>query len=94
MARIATTLVFSSFRDMKDLVVKNSTKNHTPLKPFSVGDLCYRRHFYGKRTVRVESLCEVIEISRSGETYHIRDLERFNNTEEAFLKSSLTQEEF
>ena len=62
-------------REMKDLLVKNSTKNHKPLKPLSVGDLCYRRHFDGKRTVRVESLCEVIKIHRSGKSYYIKDLE-------------------
>ena len=37
-------------REMKDLVVKNATKNHKPLKPLSVGDLCYRRYFDRKRT--------------------------------------------
>ena len=53
-------------REMNDLVIKNATKNHKPLKPLSVGDLCYRRHFDGKKTLRIESLCEVIEVCKSG----------------------------
>ena len=43
-------------REMKDLLVKNSTKNHKPLKPLSVGDLCCRRHFDGKKILIIESL--------------------------------------
>ena len=72
-------------RKMKDLMVKNATKNHKPLKPLSVGDLCYRRHFYRKRTVRIESLCEVIEICRSRKSYYIKYLE----TERIYLKNCL-----
>ena len=66
-------------REMKDLVVKN----HKPLKPLSIGDLCYRGHFDGKKTLRIESLCEVIEICKSGESYYIRDLE----TERIYLRN-------
>ena len=70
-------------REMKDLLVKNSTKNHKPLKPLSVGDLCYRRHFDGKKTLRIESLCKVIEVCKSGKSYYIRDLE----TERIYLRN-------
>ena len=56
-------------------MVKNKTTNHKPLKPLSVGYLCYRRHFNGKKTLIIESLCEVIKVWKSGESYYIRDLE-------------------
>ena len=59
-------------REMKDLVDKNATKNHKHLKPLNVGYLCYRRHFDGKKTLRMESLCEVIEVRKRGESYYIR----------------------
>ena len=36
-------------RELKDMVVKNATKIHKPLKLLNVGDLCYRRHFDGKK---------------------------------------------
>ena len=70
-------------REMKDLVVENSTKNHKPLKPISVGNLCYRRHFDGKKILRIESLCKVIEVCKSIESYYIRDLE----TERIYLRN-------
>ena len=62
-------------REIKDLLVKNKTTNHKPLSPLSVGDLCYRSHFNGKKTLIIESLCEVIEVRKSGESYYIWDLE-------------------
>ena len=68
---------------MRDLVVKNVTKSHKLLKPLSVGDLCYRRHFYGKKTLRIESLCKVIEVRISRESYYIRYLE----TERIYLRN-------
>ena len=43
-------------RELKDMVVKNTTITHKPLKPLNLGDLCYRRHFDGKKTLRIESL--------------------------------------
>ena len=43
-------------REMEELVVKNATKNHKPLKPLNVEDLCYRRHFDGNKTLRIESM--------------------------------------
>ena len=70
-------------REMKDMLTKNCTKNHKPLKPLSVGDMHYRRHFYGKKTLRIESLCEVIEVRKSRESYYIRDLK----TEMIYLKN-------
>ena len=62
-------------REIKDLLVKKTTKNNKPLKPLNVGDLCYRRHFHGKKTLIIESLCEVIKVRKSGESYYIWDLE-------------------
>ena len=72
-------------REIKDLLVKNKTTNHKPLKPLSVGDLCYRRHFDGKKTLIIESLCEVIEVCKSGESYYMWDLE----TERIYLRNCL-----
>ena len=43
-------------RELKDMVVKNATKTQKPLKPLNLGDLCYRTHFDGKKTLRIESL--------------------------------------
>ena len=61
-------------RELKDMVVKNAMKTHKPIKPLQLGDLCYRRHFYGKKTLRIESLCEFIEVRKCRESYYIRDL--------------------
>ena len=61
-------------RELKDMVVKNATKTHTPVRPLQLEDLCYCKHFDGKKTLRIESLCEVIEVRKSGESYYIRDL--------------------
>ena len=61
-------------RELKDIAVKNATKTHKPLKPLNIGDLCYRRHFDSKKTLRIESLCEVIVVCKSGESYYIKDL--------------------
>ena len=72
-------------REMKDLVVKNATKSHKPLKALSIGDLCYRRYFDGKKTLRIESLCEVIVVRKMGESFYIRDLE----TERIYLRNCL-----
>ena len=55
-------------------MVKNATKTHKPLKPLNVGDLCYRRHFKRKKTLRIEDHCEVIEVRKNGESYYIQDL--------------------
>ena len=60
-------------RELKDMVVKNATKTHKPVRPLQLGDLCYHRHFHGKKTLRIKSLCEVIEVRKSGESYYIRD---------------------
>ena len=70
-------------RELKDMVVKNATKNHKPLKTLNIGDLCYRRHFDGKKTLRIESLCEVIEVRKSGDSYYIKDL----TTDQVYLQN-------
>ena len=56
------------------MVTKNSTRNHSPVRPLEVGDLVYRRHFDGKKTLEIENLCEVIEVRNHGESYYIKDL--------------------
>ena len=61
-------------RELTDLVAKNSTRNHSPIRPLEVGDLVYRRHFDGKKTLEIENLCEVIEVRNHGESYYIKDL--------------------
>ena len=62
-------------RDLKDLrLEKNATKNHKPLKPLDVRDLCYKSNFDGRNPLRIESLCEVIEVRKNGGSYYIKDL--------------------
>ena len=68
---------------LKDLVVKNATRTHKPVKQLQVGDLCYRRHFHGKKTLRIENLCEVIKVCNSGESYYIRDI----STDRIYLRN-------
>ena len=58
-------------RELKDLVVKNATRTHKPETQIQVGDLCYRHHFDGQKTLRIESLCKVIEVHNHGESYYI-----------------------
>ena len=36
-------------RELKDMVVKNASKTHKPLKPLNIGDLCYRSTLTVKR---------------------------------------------
>ena len=62
-------------REIKDLLVKNSTQNHKPLKPLNVGDLCYRLFFDRRKPVRIESLCKVNKVRESRESYYIMDIE-------------------
>ena len=61
-------------RELTDMVTKNSTRNHSPVRPLEVGDLVYHRHFDGKKTLEIENLCEVIEVRNHGESYYIKDL--------------------
>ena len=61
-------------RELKDMVVKSATKTHKPARPLQLGDLCYRRHFDGKKTLIIDNLCEIIEVRKSGESFYIRDL--------------------
>ena len=70
-------------RELKDLVVKNTTMTQKPVKQLQVGDLCYRRHFDGKKTLRIDSLCEVIEVRNHGESYYIRDI----STDRIYLRN-------
>ena len=61
-------------RELTDLVVKNATRTHKPVRQLQLGDLCYRRHFDGKKTLRIDSLCEVIKVRNHRESYYIRDI--------------------
>ena len=63
------------------MVTKNYTRNHSPVRALEVGDLVYRRHFDGKKTLEIDSLCEVIEVRNHGESYYIKDL----NTDRIYL---------
>ena len=69
--------------ELKDLVVKNATKTHKPVRQLQEGDLCYRSHFGGKKTLRIESLCKVTEVRKSGESYYFRDI----STDRIYLRN-------
>ena len=56
------------------MVVKSATKTHKPARQLKLGDLCYRHHFNGKKTLIIDNLCEIIEVRKSGESFYIRDL--------------------
>ena len=60
--------------ELKDVVAKNATKTHKPVRQLQEGDLRYRRHFGGKKTLRIKSLCKVIEVRKSRKSYYIRDI--------------------
>merc|ERR1712112_169683 len=62
-------------RELTDMVTKNATRTHSPSRPLEVGDLVYRRHFDGMKTLEIENICEVIEARNHGESYYIKDLE-------------------
>ena len=70
-------------RELTDMVVKNATRTHKPVCQLQLGDLCYRRHFDGKKTLRINSLCEVIEVCNHGESYYIRDI----STDRIYLRN-------
>ena len=61
-------------RELKDMVVKSATKTHKPARQLKLGDLCYHRHFDGKKTLIIDNLYEIIEVRKSGESFYIRDL--------------------
>ena len=46
------------------MITRNSSQTHKPLKALELGDLCYRREFDGKKLVKVDNLCEVIEVRK------------------------------
>jgi len=70
-------------RELTDLVVKNATRTHKPAQQLQLGDLCYRRHFDSKKTLRIDSLCEVIEVRNHGESCYIRDI----STDHIYLRN-------
>ena len=61
-------------RELTDMITRNSSQTHKPLKALEVGDLCYKREFDGKKLVKIDNLCEVIEVRKRNESYYIRDL--------------------
>ena len=70
-------------RELTDLVAKNSTRNHKPVCALNLGDLFYRHHFDGKKTLRIDSLCEIIEVRNHGESYYIKEL----NSDRIYLRN-------
>merc|ERR1711873_82037 len=70
-------------RELTDMVTKNSTRTHKPVRQLQLGDLVYRRHFDGKKTLRINSLCEVIEVRNHSKSYYIKDL----NTDRIYLRN-------
>ena len=70
-------------RELTDKITRNASQTHKPLKTLKKGDLCYRREFDGKKLVKIDDLCEVIEVRKRGETYYIRDLQ----TEQTYLRN-------
>ena len=70
-------------REVTDIVTKNSTRTHKPVRAFQLGDLVYRHDFDRKKTLRIDSLCEIIEIRNHGESYYIKDL----NTDRIYLRN-------
>ena len=65
------------------MITRNKSQTHKPLKALEVGDLCFRREFEGKKLVKIDSLCEVIEVRKRNESYYIRDL----LTERTYLRN-------
>ena len=61
-------------RELTDMITRNKSQTHKPLKALEVGDLCFRREFDGKKLVKIDSVCEVIEERRRNESYYICDL--------------------
>ena len=55
-------------REITNMLVKNTKHTHKPLKALEKGDLCYRREFDGKKMVKIDDLCEVIEVRKRGES--------------------------
>ena len=65
------------------MVTKNSTRTHKLVRQLQLGDLIYRSHFDGKKTLRIDSLCEIIEVRNHGYSYYIRDL----NNDRIYLRN-------
>ena len=61
-------------RELTHMITRNTSQTHKPLKALEKGDLCYRREFDGKKLVKIDDLCEIIERRKQGECYYICDL--------------------
>ena len=51
-------------RELTDMITRNTSQTHKPLKALEKGDLCYRREFDGKKLVKIDDLCEVIQVRK------------------------------
>merc|ERR1712240_232597 len=58
-------------RELTDMITRNKSQTHKPLKALEVGNLCYRREFDGKKLVTIDNLCEAIEVRKWNESYYI-----------------------
>ena len=70
-------------RELTNMVTKNSTRTHKPVHALQLGDLVYRCHFDGKKTLRIDSLCKIIEVRNHGKSYYIKDL----NNDRIYLRN-------
>ena len=77
-------------RERTDLIVKDKTRNHSPVPPLELGDLCYRVKLIGKTRTIIENPCQVVEVRKHGESYFIKDLitERIYLRNRKFIKHS------
>merc|ERR1711873_90380 len=64
-----------ALRELTDIITRNTSQTHKPLKALEKGDLCYRRKFDGKKLVKINYLYEVIKVRKRGESYYIQDLQ-------------------
>ena len=73
-----------------DLIINNKKQTSKPSPPISLGNLCYRILFEGKRETLVDNPCEVIQIRKHGESYYIRDIltNRIYSRNRKFIKMS------
>ena len=56
-------------RELTDIITRNTSQSQKPLKALEKGDLCYRREFDGNKLVKIDNLCEVIEVRKRNESH-------------------------
>ena len=57
-----------ALRELTDMITRNASQTHKPLKALEKGHLCYRRELDGKKLVKIDDLCEVIKVRKGGES--------------------------